>query len=314
MKKLLSLAAILATSIPGAAMAGVHMRGLSDQGSTTTSTYQPNQTFLLGSPGPGPGALISQKSSGASGFQGGIEFRSASEKARVMGNTVPLTLSGGLDESSVGPGNSVFVHARTWVGLTGLFMPASPMTLDVGAAVGYEQGRTLDGADIARFSATPALSIAYKAMRLTYRQSPWSAPGVSAPRDILAHLYFYGLGPVKGLGALTVGVLEPDTRASASDGYVVAVKTPRWHGVGARLSYTGGFQGVTAAGPFTPNRPWDSYARGESVDVSYQAHNGVSVGLYAGFTNNTAGTATVSTITETSARSRMVGLTLSDRS
>ena len=323
MKKLfpLSLAAILATALPGVAMAGVHAWGLSDQGSTSTSTYHPNQSFLVGSPGPGPGAPISKKSSGANGFVGGIEFRTASQKARVMGDAGALTLSGGLDEAQAGAGNSGFVHARMGIGVSRLLVPQSPVQLSLGAAVGYTMGRALGGADIARFRATPAVSLAYTPAasggatmaRLTYRQSPWSEPGLSAPRDVLAHLYFEGYGPVRGMGVLTVGELVPDVRASASDGYVVALKTPRRHGVGIRLSYTGGFQGVTAQGPFNPSRPWDSYARGESVDVSYQAHNGVAVGLYAAFTHNTAGSATVSTITETSARSHLVGLTLSDR-
>ena len=310
MKKILSLplAAILATFLPGAAVAGVHMWGLSDQGSTTTSTYQPNQSFLMGSPGPGPGALISQKSLGANGFQGGIQFRTAS--ASVMG------LSGGLAEAQVGPGNAVFVHIRTWMGVTGvtgMFAPASPVQLDVGAAIGYTTGRALGGADIARFRATPELSLAYEAARLTYRQSPWSMPGESAPRDILAHLYFRGVGPFKGLGSVVAGALVPDVRGAAADGYVVAVTTPRWHRLGARLAYVSGLQGVTAQGPFNPSRPWDSYAAGEFVDVSYQVRPGVSVGLYAGFTHNTAGAATTTAITQTSARARLIGLTLADR-
>jgi hypothetical protein len=137
-------------------------------------------------------------------------------------------------------------------------------------------------------------------------------PGESAPRDILAHLYFYGLGPVRGMGALTVGALVPDVRGVASDGYVVAVRTPRWHELRARLSYTSGFHGVTAQGPFNPSRPWDSYSAGESVDVSYQVARGVDVGLYAAFTHNGAGSATKTAITETSARGHMVGLTLAD--
>ena len=311
----LSLAAILATALPGVALAGVHMWGLGDQSTTTTRTYQPNPVFLVGQPGPGPGALISQKSSGANGFQGGIEFRSASQQERVAGGTGALLLSGGLDEAGVGPGVA-FVHARIGMAVSRLWFPASPVTLDVGAAVGYTMGRMPGGADITRFCATPAVSLAYAPQtaggatmaRLTYRQSPWSEPGLSAPRDILAHLYFYGHGPVHGLGSLTVGMLQ----ASAADGFVVAVKTPRFHGIGARLSYVGGLQGVTAQGPFNPSRPWDSYAAGEFANVSYQANNGVSVGLYAGFTHNTSGSATVSTITETSARSRLVGLTLSD--
>ena len=306
------LLAVLAAALPGVAMASVHVWGLSDNSSTTTSTYQPQSQFLAGSPGPGAGALISRQSSGANGFQGGIQFRTASEKARVMGDTGALTLSGGLDDAQVGPGVA-FAHARAAVGVTGLFVPASPVQVDVGAAIGYTMGRTVGGADIARFRATPSLSVAYKAVRLTYRQSPWSEPGMSAPRDVLAHLYFYGYGPVRGMGSLTVGVLEPDTQASASNGFVVAVKTPRFHGVGVRLTYVNAFQGVTSMGPFNPSRPWDSYAAGEFANVSYQVARGLSVGLYAGFTHNTSGSATVSTITETSARGRMVGLTLADR-
>ncbi len=309
MKKL--LLAALAAALPGAAMASVHVWGLGDNSSTTTSTYQPQSQFLTGSPGPGPGTLLSQKSTGASGFQGGIQFRSASEKARVMGDTGALLLSGGLDASQVGPGVA-FVHARTSMAVTDLFIPGSPVQLSVGAAVGYSMGRTPGGADIARFRATPSFSVAYKAARLTYRQSPWSMPGESAPRDVLAHLYFEGYGPVRGMGVLTVGALVPDVRASASDGYVVAVQTPRWHGVGARLSYTGGFHGVTAQGPFNPSRPWDSYSAGESVDVSYQVLRGVDVGLYAAFTHNSSGSATKTAITETSARGRLVGVTLAD--
>ena len=311
MKSLTVLAAIMATALPGAAMASVHVWGLGDNSSTTTSTYQPQTEFLAGSPGPGPGALISRQSSGANGFLGGIHFRTASQKARVMGDTGALLLSGGLDGSQVGPG-VMFAHARASVAVTGLFVPASPVQVDVGAAVGYSMGRMPGGADIARFRATPSLSVAYKAARLTYRQSPWSMPGESAPRDILAHVFFYGLGPVRGMGSVTVGALVPDVRGVASDGYVVAVRTPRWHGFGARLSYVSGLQGVTAQGPFNPDRPWDSYSAGESVDVSYQVARGVSVGLYAGFTHNTAGSETTSTITETSARSHMVGLTLAD--
>ncbi len=311
MKKLLSLATILATALPGVALAGVHMWGLGDQSSTTTRTYQPNPVFLVGSPGPGPGALLSQKSTGANGFAGGIEFRSASQQARVAGDTGALLLSGGLDEAGVGPGVA-FVHARIGMGVSRLFVPESPVQLSLGAAVGYTMGRTPGGADIARFRATPTVSLAYSPQaaggatiaRLTYRQSPWSTPGMSAPRDILGHVYFYGHGPVHGMGVLTVG--------EAADGYVVAVQTPRWHGVGARVSYVGGFQGVTATGPFNPSRPWDSYSAGESVDVSYDVRPGVSVGLYAAFTHNTSGSETTNTITETSARSRLVGLTLSD--
>uniref|UniRef100_UPI002621F292 hypothetical protein n=1 Tax=Acidiferrobacter sp. TaxID=1872107 RepID=UPI002621F292 len=142
MKRFLSLAAILATALPGVALAGVHMWGLSDHSTTTTRTYQPNPVFLVGSPGPGAGALISRKSSGANGFQGGIAFRTASEKARVMGSTGALLLSGGLDEAQVGAGNSAFMHTRMGVDVTSLFLPASPVQLDVGAAVGYTMGRT----------------------------------------------------------------------------------------------------------------------------------------------------------------------------
>ena len=308
---LLPLAAIMATALPGAAMASVHVWGLGDNTSTTTSTYQPQTQFLTGSPGPGAGALISRQSSGANGFQGGIQFRTASQKARVMGDTGALTLSGGLDDAQVGPGVA-FAHARVGMGVTDLFIPGSPVQVDVGAAVGYTVGRTPGGADIARFRATPELSVAYKAARFTYRQSPWSEPGMSAPRDILGHLYFYGYGPVRGMGALTVGALVPDARGVASDGYVVAVRTPRWHQLRARLAYVSGLQGVTAHGPFNPDRPWDSYSAGEFANVSYQVARGVSVGLYAGFTHNTAGSETTSTITETSARGRMVGLTLAD--
>lgn len=310
MKKQILWAA-LAAALPGAAMASVHMWGLGDNTSTTTSVYQPQSQFLTGSPGPGPGTLLSQKSTGASGFQGGIQFRSASEKARVMGDTGALLLSGGLDASQVGPGVA-FAHARALMAVTGLFVPGSPVQVDVGAAIGYDMGRTLGGADIARFRVTPSISVAYKAARLTYRQSPWSMPGESAPRDILGHLYFYGLGPVRGMGSLTVGALVPDVRGVASDGYVVAVKTPRFHGFGARLSYVSGLQGATAQGPFNPARPWDSYSAGESVDVSYQVLRGVDVGLYAAFTHNSSGSATKTAITETSTRSRMVGLTLAD--
>ena len=312
MKRFLSLAAILATALPGAALAAVHVWGLSDHSATATRTYQPQSQFLTGQPGPGPGALLSQKSSGASGFAGGIQFRSASQQARVTGNTGALLLSGGLDESSVGPGVA-FAHARMGMAVSRLWFPASPVTVDVGAAIGYTMGRTLGGADIARFRATPALFLSYEAARLTYRQSPWSMPGESAPRDILGHLYFEGLGPVHGMGVLTVGALVPDVRTSASDGYVVAVKTPRFHGVGARLAYVGGFHGVTAQGPFNPSRPWDSYAAGESLDVSYQVRPGVSVGLYTAVTHNSSGSATRTVITEKSVRSRLVGLTLSSR-
>ena len=308
------LLTVLAAALPGVAVASVHVWGLGDNTSTTTSVYQPQTQFLTGSPGPGAGALISRQSSGANGFQGGIQFRTASEKSRVMGDTGALLLSGGLDDAQVGPGVA-FVHARVGMGVagvTGLFAPGSPVQVNVGAAIGYTMGRTAGGADIARFRATPSLSLSYKAARFTYRQSPWSEPGMSAPRDILAHLYFYGLGPVRGMGALTVGALVPDVRGVASDGYVVAVRTPRFHGVGARLAYVNGFQGVTAQGPFNPSRPWDSYAAGTFADVSYQVRPGVAVGLYAGFIHNTSGSATVSTITETSARSHMVGVTVSD--
>jgi hypothetical protein len=308
--KLLPLA-VLAAALPGAAMASVHIWGLGDNTSTTTSVYQPQSQFLTGSPGPGPGALISRQSSGASGFLGGIQFRTASQKARVMGDTGALLLSGGLDDSQVGPGVA-FAHARVGMGVTDLFIPGSPVQVDVGAAVGYTMGRTAGGADIARFRATPELSVSYEAARLTYRQSPWSMPGESAPRDILAHVFFYGLGPVRGMGSVTVGALVPDVRGVASDGYVVAVRTPRWHQLRARLAYVSGLQGVTSIGPFNPSRPWDSYAAGESVDVSYQVLRGVDVGLYAAFTHNTAGSETTSTITETSARGHMVGLTLAD--
>ena len=313
----LPLAAVLAAALPGVALASVHMWGLGNNSSTTAGVYQPQSTTLIGQP-PAAGALISQKSTSASGYGAGLSFRSASRLPAALtfsgglivdGDKGAVGVGGGLNPVQTGPGVA-FVHARTWMGMTGLtgfFMPGSPVQLHVGAAIGYAKGRTAGMADIARFRATPALSIGYEAARLTYRQSPWSQPGMSAPRDILAHYAF------SGRGALTVGALVPDTHTSASDGYVVAVRTPRFYGVGARLVYVSGFQGVTNTGPFNPSRPWDSYAAGEFANVSYQVRPGLAVGLYAGFTHNTSGTETSTTITATSVRSHMVGLTLSDR-
>ena len=319
MKKL-PLAAVLAAALPGVAIAAsVHGWGLSDQISTTTGIYQPQTTTLAGQP-PAAGALISRQSNSTSGYGAGFSFRSAARNAGALtfgggldvdGNKGAISMGGGLTPVQNGPGVA-FAHARTWMGMTGLIVPSSPVHLAVGAAIGYAKGRAGGGADIARFRATPALSVSYKAARLTYRQSPWSQPGMSAPRDILGHLYFRGLGPFHGVGALTVGVLVPDVQTSATDGYVVAVKTPRFHGVGARLTYTTGFRGITAQGPFNPDRPWDSYSAGEFAAVSYQTPDGLAVGLYAGFTHNTAGSATATTITATSVRSHVAGLTLSD--
>jgi hypothetical protein len=319
----LPLAAVLAAALPGVALASVHMWGMGNQTSTTTGTYQQSTSTLVGQP-PAAGALISQQSGSTSGYAGGLEFRSASRLPAALtvsgglivdGDKGAVGVGGGLNPVQSGPGVA-FVHARTWMGLTGLtglFMPGSPVQLHVGAAVGYAKGRTNDMADIARFRVTPAVSIGYEAARLTYRQSPWSMPGESAPRDILGHLYFQGLGPFRGMGVLTVGALVPDVRANAMDGYVVAVRTPRFYGVGARLSYVSGFQGVTNTGPFNPSRPWDSYAAGEFADLSYQAPAGVSIGLYVGVTHNTSSSATTTTITATSVRSHLIGLTLSDR-
>ena len=313
MKKL-PLAAVLAAALPGVAIAAsVHGWGLSDQISTTTGIYQPQTTTLAGQP-PAAGALISRQSNSTSGYGAGFSFRSAARNAGALtfgggldvdGNKGAISMGGGLTPVQNGPGVA-FAHARTWMGMTGLIDPSSPVHLAVGAAIGYAKGRAGGGADIARFRATPALSVSYKAARLTYRQSPWSEPGESAPRDILGHYAFFGRG------LLTVGVLVPDVQASTIDGYVVAVRTPRWRGLGARLSYVGGFQGVTAQGPFNPDRPWDSYSAGEFADVSYQTPDGLAVGLYAGFTHNTAGSETSTTITATSVRSHLAGLTLSD--
>ena len=318
----LPLAAVLAAALPGVALASVHMWGMGNQTSTTTGTYQQSTSTLVGQP-PAAGALISQQSTSASGYGAGFLFRNADRRAAALtfsgglivdGNKGAIAMGGGLTPVLAGPG-VVFVHARTWMGmtgLTGLFMPGSPLQLHVGAAVGYAKGRTASLADIARFRVTPALSVGYKSVRLTYRQSPWSMPGESAPRDILGHLYFQGLGPFRGMGVLTVGALVPDVRANATDGYVVAGRTPRFYGVGARLSYVSGFQGVTNTGPFNPSRPWDSYSAGEFADVSYQAPDGLAVGLYAGFVHNTSGSETATTITATSVRSHLIGLTLSD--
>ncbi len=312
--KLLPLAAVLAAALPGVAMASVHVWGLGGSSTTTTGTYQQSTTTLVGQPPPA-GALISQQSNRTSGYGAGFLFRSATRNAGaltfsggldVAGDKGAISMGGGLTPVQSGPGVA-FVHARTWMGVTGLFNPASPVQLDVGAAVGYAKGRTNDMADIARFRATPALSIGYKsAVRLTYRQSPWSQPGMSAPRDVLVHVF-------AGHGSLIVGALVPDTRTNAADGYVVAVRTPRWHGVGARLTYTTGFQGITAQGPFNPDRPWDSYAAGGFANVSYQAPDGITVGFYAGVVHNTFGSATATTITAMSTRSRLAGLTLADR-
>ena len=314
MKKFLPLAAVLAAALPGVAMAAsIHVWGLGNNSSTTTGTYQPQSTTLIGQP-PAAAALISQQSTSASGYGAGFLFRNADRRAAALtfsgglivdGDKGALGVGGGLNPVQSGPGVA-FAHARAWMGLNGLFDPSSPVHLDVGAAVGYAKGRTNDMADIARFRVTPALAVSYKAARLTYRQSPWSMPGESAPREILAHYAF------SGRGAFTVGALVPDVRANATDGYVVAVRTPRWHGVGARLAYVSGFQGVTAQGPFNPSRPWDSYSAGEFANVSYQTHGGVSVGLYAGFTHNTSGSETSTTITATSVRSHLIGLTLAD--
>jgi hypothetical protein len=315
----LPLAAVLAAALPGVALASVHMWGMGNQTSTTTGTYQPQSTTLVGQP-PAAGALISQQSTSTSGYGAGLSFRSASRLPAALtfsggldvdGDKGAVGVGGGLTPVQSGPGVA-FAHARTWVGMNGLFDPSSPVHLVVGAAIGYAKGRTASLADIARFRATPAVSVGYEAVRLTYRQSPWSMPGESAPRDVLAHLYFHGLGSFHGMGVLTVGALVPDVRANATDGYVVAVRTPSWYGIGARLSYVSGFQGVTNTGPFNPDRPWDSYSAGEFADVSYQVRPGLAVGLYAGFTHNTSGGETSTTITATSVRSHMVGLTLSD--
>ncbi|MDA8119579.1 MAG: hypothetical protein M0Z85_05900 [Gammaproteobacteria bacterium] len=310
----LPLAAILAAALPGVALASVHMWGLGNQTSTTVGVYQPQATTLVGQP-PAAGALISQQSTSASGYGAGFLFRSAERLPTVLtvsgglivdGDKGAIAMGGGLTPVLAGPGVA-FAHARTWMGMNGLFgLLASPVSVDVGAAVGYAKGRTNDMADIARFRVTPALSIGYKTVRLTYRQSPWSEPGMSAPRDVLVRYSFHGHG------SLTMGTLVPDVRANATDGYVVAVQTPRFYGVGARLAYVSGFQGVINTGPFNPSRPWDSYSAGEFADVSYQAPAGVSIGLYVGVTHNTSSSATTTTITATSVRSRLAGLTLSD--
>lgn len=280
--------------------------------STTTSTYGIGNTVLLGQ-GPVAGALISQKSAQSSGMVSGFTARSYTQAQRVRGET-GIDLSGGLDAQALS-GMQAFLHVRVGVNLAGYFLPIESFQVTPGFAVGYTSGISGNGANISRVRVTPSLAIGYKNdVRLTYRQSPWSdGNGNNAPRDILAHIYFYGhLHNVKGMGSLTLGAVLPDTQNAVAVGVVAAVKTPRFDGFGVRIAYVEGLQGDAPAGPYNPSRPWDSYSRGTTVAVSYHWTHGVTVGVFEGSQSNRYGSETSTTITQVAKTGRDVGLTLAD--
>ncbi|MHB1565152.1 MAG: hypothetical protein ACYCXG_00260 [Acidiferrobacter sp.] len=311
---MLSLAGAVALALAGGATASAvqfHAFGGTGDTSSTTSTSGVSNTVLLGQ-GPVPGALISQSNKTAAGMIAGFDARSFTQGQRERGET-GITLSGGLDAQAVN-GMQALLHARVGINLAGYFLPLGGFQVIPGFALGYTSGMTGNGGNLSRVRVTPALSIAYKSVRLTYRQSPWSyGNGNNAPRDVLAHLYFDGLlHNTKGMGVLTLGAVIPDTTGSVSDGVVVAVKSPRLDGFGVRISWVGGLQGNTPSGPYNPARPWDSYSRGVTVGASYHFHKGVSVGIFEGSQSNSSGSMTSTTITQVATSGHNVGVTLSD--
>jgi len=276
---------------------------------TTTNTYQMGNTVMLGQ-GPSLGALISQKSTQSSGMVSGFDAR---------GNAGVMELSGGLNTQAVASMQG-FLHVRGGVNLAGYFVPqmvGSGFQVTPGFALGYTSGLTGNGGNISRTRVTPALSVSYESVRLTYRQSPWSlGNGNHAPRDILAHIYFMGngmLSGVKGMGVLTLGAVIPDTINAVSDGVVIALKTPRYRGFGMRVAYVGGLQGNAPQGPLNVMRPWDSYSRGVTVGAIYHFKRGVTVGIFEGSQGNSSGSMTATTITQTATQGHEVGVTLSDK-
>ena len=236
----LSLAGVFALAVAATASAATfHAYAGTGDVSTATNVYGISNTTLLGQ-GPVLGALISQKSTQSSGMVSGFDVRSFTQKQRALNETGMTLLSGGLNDQSTS-GMQGLLHVRGWVNLSGYFVPGLSFQVTPGVAVGYTTGILGNGGNISRVRVTPALSIAYESVRLTYRQSPWSyGAGQNAPRDILTHIYFMGdgmLSGVKGVGSLTIGAVIPDTQAAVSTGFVVAVKTPRYRGFGVRVSY-----------------------------------------------------------------------------
>jgi hypothetical protein len=294
----------------GAQAAEFHAYAGTGDTSTATSTYGIGNTTLLGQ-GPALGALISQSTASSSGMVSGFDARSFTQEQRVNDETGMTLLSGGLNTQVV-QGMQGFLHARLGVNLAGYFLPLDGFQVVPGFAVGYTSGIMGGGANLARMRVTPALSVEYKSVRLTYRQSPWSyGNGEHAPRDILFHVFFNGtMSRMTGMGVLTIGAVLPDTQNAVSDGFVVALKTPRLNGFGVRISYVGGLQGNAPQGPYNPSRPWDSYSRGVTVAANYHFHKGMTVGIFEGTQSNNSGSMTTTTITQVQTQGREVGLTL----
>ena len=296
-----TLAGAVALAVAGGASAATfHAYVGSGDVSTATSAYGIGNTSMVGQPTPGMGALISQSTKSSSGMVGGFDAR---------GNAGVVEASGGLNDQAVA-GMQGYLHTRVGVNLSGYGFQVTP-----GFAVGYTSGIT-NGGNISRVRVTPALSIAYQnTVRLTYRQSPWSfGSGNNAPRDVLAHIYFDGLlHNTKGMGVLTLGAVIPDTTGAVSDGVVVALKTPRYHGFDVRASYVGGLQGNAPQGAYNPSRPWDSYNNGVTIGASYHFKRGVTVGVFEGSQSNSSGSMTSTTITQVQTQGREVGMTLSDQ-
>ncbi|MHB8252134.1 MAG: hypothetical protein ACYDEV_00185 [Acidiferrobacter sp.] len=227
---------------------------------------------------------------------------------KVRGETGMALWSGGLNDKSV-VGMRGLLHVRGWINLSGYFLPLKAIQVTPGVALGYTSGLTGSGGNISCTRVTPARSIAYANVRLTYRQSPWSvAPDNNAPRDALFHVFFNGtIHRMKGVGSLTLGAVLPDTQAAVSDGFVVAVKTPWYKEFDARISWVGGLQGNAPVGPLNPSRPWDSYNNGASMAASYHFHKGVTVGVFEGSQSNSSGLMTATTITQTAVSGHDVG-------
>jgi len=314
---MLSMVGAMALAVAGGASAAqFHAFGGTGDTDTTTNVYGISNTVLLGQ-GPALGALISQSSKASSGMVSGFDARSFTQGQRVDGETGMALLSGGLNDQSVVVMQG-FLHARMGVNLAGYFVPqmvGSGFQVTPGFAVGCTSGMTGAGGNIARMRVTPALSIAYQSVRLTYRQSPWSLGGGNhAPRDVLFHLYFNGtMHRMTGMGSLTLGAILPDAANPVSDGVVVALKTPRYQGFGMRLAWVCGLVGNAPQGPLNPSRPWDSYNNGVSIGASYHFKKSVTVGVFENSQSNGYGSETSTTITRTTTQGRDIGVTLADR-
>lgn len=333
--RILTLAVALALT-PLAQATQVSLFSTGSTGGQSQATYAPSGNVLVGQ-GPIPGAQLTQHSAVNNGqtvslkaeglmnlpsaiplFFSSVMAATGSDMTAATG-PVQALVTGGFTHQHLDEQDLDYLHMRMLIPVVTLPKRYSFGGHPFMAAVGFDLGNTWVGSDFMNprttaVRATPSVYLRYARVHFSYRQSAWTADGVSAPAD-----YLLGVR-VLHTGSFTFGLISPHAQGTTiSDGYVAGIRTPRLDNWQGQVQYVEGLQstaGKPALAPFNPSRPYDSYNGGTYVGVSkfFRGPGQIlTVTGYAGYgSQSVMQTQANGNLAQNSSNTRMFGISVAD--